>query len=171
MIYTERLAIRHITPNDWQSIQAIWKDVNASQFARYDKPHETDSDDVRQRIARWAEASMGIEHIFFAICLQETVIGYIAFNIRDKGYEIGYCFHSDYHGKGYARESLSALIDYIKTLGAIQLTVGTALNNTPSVKLVTSLGFKLIEVETVSFYKDKNGEDIVFEGGIYKMLL
>ncbi len=171
MIQTERLTIRHIAPSDWQSVQKIWEDVNTTPFAQYDKPHITDSDDVRQRIAKWANASSGIEHIFFAICLQETVIGYIAFNIRDNGYEIGYCFHSAYHGKGYARESLSALIAYMKSLGASKLTAGTAINNTPSVKLLTSLGFKQIEIEKVSFYKDEKGQDIVFDGGIYEKTL
>ncbi len=171
MIQAERLTIRPIVPSDWQSVQKIWEDVDASQFAQYDKPHRTDSDDVRQRIAEWSNARSGIEHIFFAICLRETVIGYIEFHITDNGYEIGYCFHSVYHGKGYARESLSALIDHMKTMGAIRLTAGTAINNTPSVKLLTSLGFKLIDVEKVSFYKDENGQDIVFDGGIYEMLL
>ncbi len=171
MIQTERLTIRYIAPSDWQSVQKIWEDVNTTSFARYDKPHITDSDDVRQRITKWANASSGIEHIFFAICLQETVIGYIAFNIRDNGYEIGYCFHSAYHGKGYARESLSALIAYMKSLGATKLTAGTAINNTPSVKLLTSLGFKQIEIEKVSFYKDEKGQDIVFDGGIYEIVL
>ncbi len=171
MIQTERLTIRRIAPSDWQSVQKIWEDVNTTPFAQYDKPHITDSADVRQRIAKWANASSGVEHIFFAICLQETVIGYIAFNIRDNGYEIGYCFHSAYHGKGYARESLSALIAYMKSLGATKLTAGTAINNTPSVKLLTSLGFKQIEIEKVSFYKDEEGQDIVFDGGIYEIVL
>ena len=97
--------------------------------------------------------------------------GYIAFNLRADGYEIGYCFHSDYHGKGYARESLSALMAYMKDLGAAKLTAGTAINNTPSVRLLTALGFRLTKVEKVSFYKDDAGNDIVFDGGVYERTL
>lgn len=63
-------------------------------------------------------ANSGTEHMFFAICLGDTVIGYSAFNIRENGHEIGYCFHSAYHGKGYTKESHLALIDYIRELGA-----------------------------------------------------
>ena len=47
-------------------------------------------------------------------------------------------------------------------------SAGTAINNTPSVKLLTSLGFKLVEQEKVSFYKDADGNDIVFDGGIFE---
>lgn len=171
LIQTERLTLRHITESDWASVQRIWEDINTSPYAQYDKPHNTDSVDVCNRIARWAQVSKGTDHIFFAICLCEMVIGYIAFNIRADGYEIGYCFHSDYHGKGYAKKSLSALMEYMKSIGATKLTAGTAINNTPSVKLLTSLGFKLTKVEKVSFYQDENGKDIVFDGGVYEIVL
>ena len=107
--------------------------------------------------------------MFFAICLGDTVIGYSAFNIRENGYEIGYCFHSAYHGKGYAKESHLALFDYLRTLGITKFTAGTAINNTPSVFLLKSLGFELTETENVSFYKDAQGNDIVFQGGIFKL--
>ena len=110
MIKTERTGIRLIVEDDWRQIGRIWKDFNQSQYARYDRPHNTDDSNVRARIAKWAEANRsGTEHIFFAVCLDDTIIGYCAFNKRDNGYEIGYCFDSAYHGKGYAKESISAL--------------------------------------------------------------
>ena len=62
-------------------------------------------------------------------------------------------------------------MEYIKSLGATKLTAGTAINNTPSVRLLTSLGFKLVRMEKVSFYKDEYGKDIVFDGGIYEIAL
>lgn len=170
-IETKRLTIRHIVADDWKSIKEIWVDFNASTLSQYDRPHNTDDADVQQRIARWAAANSGIEHMFFAVCLGDTVIGYSAFNIRDDGYEIGYCFHSAYHGKGYANESHLALFDYLRGLGIKRLTAGTALKNTPSVLLLKSLGFELIETEQVSFYKDADGNDIVFDGGVFELNL
>lgn len=170
-IKTERLTIRHITADDWRRIQEIWIDFNASAFSCYDMPHNTDNDDVRARISRWAAANSGSEHMLFAVCLGDTLIGYSAFNIRENGYEIGYCFHSAYHGKGYAKESHLALLDYMRELGITRLTAGTALDNTPSVALLKSLGFKLIETEKVSFYKDAEGNDIVFDGGVFELIL
>ena len=169
LLKTERLAIRHIVADDWKSIRDIWVDFNSSEYAQYDTPHITEDANVQARIAKWAAANSGTEHMFFAICLDENVIGYIAFNIRESGYEIGYCFHSAYHGKGYAKESHLALFDYLRTLSITKFSAGTAINNTPSVKLLTSLGFKLVAQEKVSFYKDAEGNDIVFDGGIFEM--
>ena len=168
LLKTERLTIRHIVSDDWKNIRDIWVDFNASEYAQYDTLHITEDANVQARIAKWAAANSGTEHMFFAICLDETVIGYVAFNIRDIGYEIGYCFHSAYHGKGYAKESMLALFDYLRTLGITNFSAGTAINNTPSVKLLSSLGFKLVEQEKVSFYKDADGNDIVFDGGIFE---
>ena len=169
LLKTERLTIRHIVADDWKSIRDIWVDFNSSEHAQYDTPHITEDANVQARIAKWAAANSGTEHMFFAICLDENVIGYIAFNIREGGYEIGYCFHSAYHGKGYAKESHIALFDYLRTLGITKFTAGTAINNIPSVSLLKSLGFSLIDTEKVSFYKDAQGKDIVFEGGIFEL--
>lgn len=169
LLKTERLTIRYIVPDDWKYIKEIWVDFNSSALSQYDKPHNTDDDDVRTRIAKWAMANSGTEHMFFAICLSDIVIGYSAFNIRENGYEIGYCFHSAYHGKGYAKESHLALFDYLRKLGITKFTAGTAINNTPSVSLLKSLGFELTETENVSFYKDAQGNDIVFQGGIFNL--
>lgn len=168
VLKTERLTIRKIVEEDWESIREIWVDFNRSSFSRYDRPHQTHDEDVRPRIARWAAANRGTEHMFLAICLDDTVIGYSAFHIREDGCEVGYCFHSAYHGKGYAKESHLALIGYLRTLGVTKLTAGTAIENTPSAALLRSLGFQLVRTERVSFYQDAQGKDIVFEGGIFE---
>lgn len=169
LLRTERLVIRHIKEEDWRDIKDIWVNFNASEFAQYDRMHNTDDEDARARISKWSKANSGMEHMFFAVCLNDTIIGYIALNIRDNGYEIGYCFHSDYHGKGYAKESHLALFDYLRTLGITRFSAGTALNNVPSVSLLKALGFKQVGTEKVSFYKDNEGNDIVFDGGIFEL--
>lgn len=164
---TDRLLIRPIVENDWRAIRDVWRDFSASEYAQYDMPHDTEDEAVRQRMIKWVQHS-GWEHMFFAICLNKEVIGYIAFNIREIGYEIGYCFHSAYQGKGYARESLSALLHHLHTLGITSFSAGTALRNKPSVALLAALGFKLDATENVSFYTDNQGRPIIFEGGIFK---
>ena len=72
-IKTQRLLIRPVAAEDWKSIQNIWEDANASPYARFDRPHSTDPSDVKPRIARWAEANQGTEHLFFAVCLGGNV--------------------------------------------------------------------------------------------------
>ena len=169
LLKTERLIIRHIEPNDWKSIKEIWMDFNNSPFSQYDMPHNTDDEDVKNRILKWANASSGFEHIFFAVCFNDVVIGFFSLNIRENSHELGYCFHSEYQGKGYAKESLKALIEYLPEIGITKLTAGTAINNLPSVSLLKSLGFIMKETENVSFYKDKRGNDVVFEGGNFEL--
>ena len=73
IIETERLTIRHIVADDWKSIKEIWVDFNSSALSQYDMPHITDDDDVQPRIAKWAGANSGTEHMFFAICLGDSV--------------------------------------------------------------------------------------------------
>ena len=169
LIKTERLTIRHIIEDDWKSVKEIWKNFKLSEFAQYDMPHNTDDEEVRVRISRWAKFNSGKEHMFFAICMKDIVIGYIAFNVREDSYEIGYCFHSDYHGKGYAKESHIALFDYMKSINIKKFIARTAINNKPSVALLKSLGFKMVDKEKVSFYKDEKENDIIFEGGIFEL--
>ena len=171
MIQTERLSIRRVAAGDWKAIQAIWEDEAKSEYARYDKPNDTGDEAVSRRIARWASFADSGEHMFFAVCLEDNVIGYVALNRREDGYELGYCFHSAWHGKGYARESVSAILRFMKEWGVRRIEAGTALNNRPSVRLLRALGFRQTGTEQVSFYQDAKGNDIVFEGGVFELNL
>lgn len=170
-IQTDRLTLRPVVAEDWKAIQEIWKDFSTSPFYQYDRPHCLQDEEVQSQISRWAKANEGMEHMFFAVCLKETVIGYIACNVRENGYELGYCFHSDYHGKGYAKESHLALFAHLRKLGIQRLTAGTALANTPSVALLSALGFRCVGTEKVSFYQDADGKDIYFDGGIFELMI
>lgn len=169
---TERLTIRFIEEYDWQSIQAIWMDFKHSEYVYYDTPKDTVSENVRNKIAKWAEVTRnGKDHLFFVSCLEDKVIGFTSMNISEGEYDMGYAFLDKYQGKGYAKESLTAILDYMKSIGAKKITAGTALKNSPSVRLLDRLGFKLIGTEYLSFHKDSNENDIIFKGGNFEKLL
>ena len=170
-IRTLRLTVRNTVAADWRDIREIWADFGKSEFAKYDIPHSTDEKEVRERIVRWEKANDSVEHQFFSVCLGEKVIGYASFNKHEDGYELGYAFSSEFHGKGYAKESISALLDFFKNRGVKRIFAGTALNNTPSVKLLSALGFEMTGTEKVSFYKDENGQPIFFDGGAFELKL
>ena len=170
-IKTERLLLRPAEESDWRALKEIWDDFSASPYARYDKPHPTDEGEVKARAARWAKSQSGA-HRFYMACLDGRVIGYVACHERGGGaFECGYCFHSAFHGRGYASEALRAVVAALRESGAKSLTAGTALGNAPSVRLLKSLGFELIDTERVSFYKDAEGNDIAFEGGVFSLPL
>ena len=164
---TKRLSIRLINKNDWKSLIGIWNDFNHSEYAQYDVPHTETEDEARDKAKRWEEVSPGMEHVFFAVLLENEMIGYVDFHKNRNGYECGYCFHRKYHGKGYAKESIESLIHYMSNGQNIRMIARTALDNTPSVRLLLSLGFQKINEEQVSFYQDYNGNDIYFKGGIF----
>lgn len=171
MIRTERLTIRRICEDDWKAVQALWADAAGSPYAQYDRPNDLDDQSVYHRIRKWASYKDSDEHIFLAVCLQNALIGYVVLHAGESSFEMGYCFHSDYHGKGYAGESISAVLGAMKERNALRITAGTALNNTPSVRLLTALGFRLTGTEKVSFYRDEKGRDITFDGGNFELSL
>ena len=168
LLKTSRLNIRYIESDDWKNLIEIWKDFNQSEFSKYDVPHSLDEAEVQEKTKHWAKVSPHKEHMFFAVCNQKEMIGYIDFHKNDDGYECGYCFHSKFHGMGYAKESMQMLMEWLSRDSSKRFVAGTALNNLPSVKLLTSLGFRKIGEEKVSFYKDEKGENIYFDGGIFE---
>lgn len=172
-IRTARLLLRRVGSGDWQAIRGIWEDAQRQEYAQYDRYNDTSPEAVRARIEKWASARGSSEHMFFAVCLDGKVIGYVALNSRGGAvYELGYCFHSAFHGRGYAKESLLALIEKLRGGKlASRLTAGTALKNLPSVGLLRSVGFRLAGTEQVTFYKDETGADIYFEGGIFELTI
>lgn len=172
MLTTERLTIRPVETTDWPALRDIWAALAPLPMAQYDKPHDLTTENVQARVARWAAfTAAGTEHMFFAVCLDGRMIGYFAFNQRENGHEVGYSFHPAHHGKGYAKEALTAILAHLRERGFTRFTAGTALNNTPSVKLLTGLGFRLTGTEKVSFYKDAQSWDIVFDGGVFELIM
>ena len=170
LITTSRLTLRPVEPGDWRAIQSIWETEARSPYARYDRPKDLSDAAARAWAERWAAHRDDPGHRFFAACLEGAMIGYIAFNRREGGqYEIGYCFHAAHHRRGYAKESLSALIAALSGCGIRRFVAGTALDNGPSVGLLRALGFRLTGTERVSFHRDAEGRDIFFEGGIFEL--
>lgn len=173
MITTKRLTVRPIEEKDWIAMKEIWDDFKRTQYAIYDNYKDTNPESLQPRIARWAEFTRkGNEHMFFATCLNGEMIGFTSMNIVEPTeYEIGYGYINKSQGQGYAKEALTAILNYMKELGATKIHAGTAINNIPSVALLTNLGFDLIGTEQISFFKDDEGKDIVFEGGNFVKIL
>ncbi|MBO2516949.1 MAG: hypothetical protein CW338_06710 [Clostridiales bacterium] len=171
-IRTERLTLRPVRPTDAPAMERVWSDFNASPYACYDTPHSAEPEDVLRQVTRWAQfTAAGEDHLFFAVCPRDELIGFFAFNRRCRGYEISYAFRAGFQGMGYAREALTALTAFFRRRGCPVLYAGTGLKNAPSVRLLEAAGFILTETERVIFYKDENGSDIVFDGGVFELEL
>lgn len=151
MLETERLYIRNLYETDWRAMKKIFIDFNSSKYVIYDKPLPIKDEEIRALTKKFSESNL-----FFAVFLkgQCDMAGYVCFHKDGDVYDLGYCFHSAYHSKGYAYESAKALIEYlICERGAIGFTAGTAIENIPSRKLLEKLGFVCASTEIVSFDK------------------
>lgn len=155
---TSRLYIRRLNAADWQEMKNIFTDFNNSQYAVYDMPLPTEDKEAKALTRKFAESNL-----FFAVFLKESsnMLGYVCFHKDGHKYDLGYCFHSAYHSKGYAYESTKALIEYfVAECGATGFTAGTAIDNRPSCRLLEKLGFICVSTETVSF-----DDSFSFQGG------
>ena len=159
---TKRLCIRTLCENDWIDMKRIFVDFNNSGYAIYDRPLPTEDNDVKALVKLFADSNL----FFTAHTSDENkMIGYVCFHKNGDNYDLGYCFHSAYHGKGYAYESVKALIEYIAQTYSISIfTAGTAIDNKPSCKLLEKLGFVCVSNETVSF-----DDSFTFQGGNFEL--
>ncbi|MBQ6922218.1 MAG: GNAT family N-acetyltransferase [Clostridia bacterium] len=66
--------------------------------------------------------------------------------------EIGFRFFKDFQGKGYATESVCAVIGYLFTAGINKIKCKCLKENLPSERLIKRLGFTLIRKDDKYFY-------------------
>ena len=146
---TKRVYIRPLYETDWQEMKEIFADFNNSRYAVYDMPLPIEDKEVKSLTRSFAESNL-----FFTVFLKESsdMIGYVCFHKDGDKYDLGYCFHSAYHSKGYAYESTKMLVEYfINQYRATCFTAGTAIDNIPSCRLLEKLGFVCVSTETISF--------------------
>jgi ribosomal-protein-alanine N-acetyltransferase len=168
-ISTARMIIRNFTQDDWRDLQKIIIDKEASEYALYDYPFPTGEREAKE-LTNWFS-----QHDNFLAVYETTVkkvIGYIALNGDNREeYGLGYCLHSNYQAKGYAKEACFAVINYaFETLKANRLTSGTAVLNLPSCKLLARLGFRKVSESVTSFRKTAEGKAIEFTGAAFELL-
>ena len=104
------------------------------------------------------------------------VIGTLEQNKEDSGnYTIGYEFSEQYGKKGYATESVKALISHLfLALDARRITADMDEGNVNSWRLVEKLGFRreahFIECETSFNEKDEHGNPVLVNCFVYALL-
>lgn len=139
---TNRLTIRNFLPDDWQDLQEVVTQYQASEWAKYEPPWPTSTEEVKGMTQFFASG----DH-FLAVSLKDTgkLIGLIAIEPRqepaERVHNLGYVFHPGYSGHGYATEGCQAVMAYLfEQLEIIAIHTGTRPENTPSVRLLERLG-------------------------------
>ncbi|WP_423067596.1 GNAT family N-acetyltransferase [Devosia sp. CN2-171] len=114
-IETERLRLRPFTRGD---VDAVYDYRRREDVARYlfDGPmsHESVAEALQMRVGHEALDGEGSK-IFLAVELKAThaLIGEVSLILRDatnRQGEVGYIFHPDHHGMGYATEAARAVL-------------------------------------------------------------
>src|SRR5690349_19815836 len=114
-IETERLRLRPFSRGDVDAVFAYRQRADVARYL-FDGPmtHESVTEVVQQRVGQHEIAGEG-DKIVLAVELitPQHVIGEISLILRDGGSrqaEIGYIFHPDHHGRGYASEAARVLL-------------------------------------------------------------
>lgn len=108
IIETERLIIRRFESSDAEDFAEILTDENVVYF----EPYGVFTLEACKREA----ADLSKNESFYAVVLksENKLIGKLYFHDQNQfdTYELGYTFNAGFQGKGYAKESSLALMDY-----------------------------------------------------------
>ena len=125
---TESLLIWEFKETDWRAVHRYAKEIEVMRYITYRANSEEDTKEFVQRALNSAKKSPRT-HYSCAVVLRDTpevLIGACDIGIEDqtnREWSIGYCFHSDYWGKGFATEVSNALLSFGFTeLGAHRIS-------------------------------------------------
>ncbi|PJO42009.1 GNAT family N-acetyltransferase [Lysinibacillus xylanilyticus] len=144
-IHTKRLYLRKMKMADAHSLFNIWSDPDVSKFMNI--ANFTHEEQAKEIIELFDELTEERKAIRFTIIKKESneIIGSCGFNsfdVDNASAEIGYDLAKAYWGKGYATESVSALIDIaFTTLNINKIEAKIEPGNINSIKVVEKLNF------------------------------
>lgn len=145
MIFAEtmRLRLRNVTPRDADIMHDYRNNDICARFQRGQIKHYEGIVDL---IEKRKNDKLSMDAAFMvAVALKETdeMIGEIVVMPEDGTISLGYTFSYKHHRRGYAFESLSALIDILHgKYPQWDFICFTERENEPSMKLLIKLGFK-----------------------------
>lgn len=150
-IETGRLVLRGQRLEDFQSYAALWGDPNATRHLGDGavKSVEEAWTSFLRVAGHWQMVGFG--NWIVADKSTGQFLGYIGFSLRrrerglgfDDAPEVGWMFASIASGKGYATESLRAVLEAGRTLvGAVRIVAVVAPENAASMRVAEKCGFR-----------------------------
>lgn len=167
ILETDRLILRRFKKND---LQDLYEYLSDSEVIRYE-PHKPMSMDETESNLEWRISTD--EMVAVELKNNGKMIGNVYLGKRDfESLEIGYVFNKDYWGKGYAKESCTALLALAFSNGVHRIFAECDPENTGSWKLLESLGFEREAhlKKNVYFWKDSENKPIWKDTYIYAKL-
>lgn len=168
MIETERLILRRFTGEDWEDLYGYLSDPEVVFYEPY--PPFSMEECKKEALRRAGDEG------FWAVCIKETkkLIGNITLMKADfDTFELGYVFHSEYQGKGYATESAVALVTYaFQQLNAHRVIALCNPENEKSWRLLERLNMRREGhlIKNIYFKKNEFGQPIWQDTYMYAVL-
>ncbi|MGL4614773.1 MAG: GNAT family N-acetyltransferase [Shewanella sp.] len=146
-LYTDRLKLRTMNDGDWDSFYALHRDPEINQYVRTPESQEVIRNKFIQRSATWFFDSgdwltLVVETLDHAEFVGLT--GLYCQSVAEQRAEVGYMLAKSAQGKGYATESLQAVIDWASLSFNVHKFVGhCAKDNLASARVLRKCGFQL----------------------------
>jgi RimJ/RimL family protein N-acetyltransferase len=156
-IYTERLRMRRVRPEDVEAIHGIMSDPETMRFWS-SPPHKT-LEETEQWFASMVEGDRSGASDEFIIEHQGVVIGKLgAWRLP----EIGFFIRRDCWGSGLASEALRRFISYAQDLDLDCLTADVDPRNTACLRVLAKCGFRETGRASATYVVDGQACDSVF---------
>lgn len=140
---TERLVLRPMVMSDCEAFLPALSDPENMKY--WSRGPLTSLREVRDYLA-WDIIGDGVECFVFVLAsAPEDPLGWaVLMDRKNNTAELGYMLRPDRQGHGYAREAATAIVEHgFQTRGLRRIYADTDPENTGSVRLLESLGFKL----------------------------
>ena len=164
---TDRLILRRYLESD---LQDLYEYLSNSEVVKYEPYKPMNMDEVRRNL----EWRISTEEMVAVECKNgHKMIGNVYLGKRDfESLELGYVFHQDSWGKGYAKESCRALADQAFSHGVHRIFAECDPENRSSWKLLESLGFEREAhfKQNVYFWKDHENRPLWKDTYVYAKL-
>lgn len=164
---TERLILRRYKKSDLKDLYEYLSDADVVEYEPY-KPMAMS--EVEENL-EWRISTD--EMIAVELKSNHKMIGNVYLGKRDfESLELGYVFHKDYWGKGYAKESCNAMISLAFSNGIHRIFAECDPQNPNSWRLLEALGFEREAYlkKNVYFWKDEEDKPIWKDTYIYAKL-
>ena len=146
-IVTARLEIRDFVPADRQALHEYASDPRVTQYLWWGPFSEIDTLQFLERVGRDAKASPREK---FELAVVDRALGRVIGGCEllsrrsiYQEYEIGYCFRPDAWGRGFATETVRALLDFgFRSISAHRIYALVDPENAASGQLLARLGLR-----------------------------
>ena len=168
---TERLVVRRFLPSDGPGLHAVLSRPEAVRFEPYDTLDPAECE--RLALERSLDAR------FWAVCRRDDGLFLGTLYLAPTGdpgwltYELGFVFHPDHWGHGYATESASALVDHcFADQGAHRVVAHCNPRNSASWQLMSRLGMRheASHRRAATFTSDASGRPVWHDVEVYAVL-